>query len=89
MCVFGLPNLNGSYIFMIFTVLFFNGCSRKCNDIIFTSKTSIHTDEDLLFPVVASEIPNSLQFLKKQEGVNRPQFLKCLANSAPADANCL
>ena len=56
----------------IFIVLFSNGCSRKCNDLIFTSMTSTYIDQDLLFPEMASELQNSLQFSKKLGGVNPP-----------------
>ena len=71
----------------IFIVLFSNGSSRKCNDLFLTSMTSTYIELDLLFPAVASELQNSLQFKKKRGHKSTP--ISLMRNSAPADTKYL
>ena len=63
----------------IFIVLFSNGCSRNCNDLIFTSSYDIYLYR--LRPALSSggiRITKFRTVFKKQGGVNPPRFLKCI-----------
>ena len=86
MHVFGLPNLNGSYIFI---VLFSNSCSWKCNDLIFTSSYDIYLYR--LRPALFSggiRITNFLTVFKITRG-RKSTPISYMRNSAPADASYL